>query len=103
LSLLLTESPPFRPFVHEGDEEDRTPDLGIANAAPSQLSHIPTFEPPHNCADSKKQFHFETPNPQKPFPNGTKTSHGLRLEFAEYLSSKVLQLGHTKYPNINLN
>ncbi len=26
-----------------GDEGDRTPDLGIANAALSQLSYIPTF------------------------------------------------------------
>lgn len=25
-----------------GDEEDRTPDLGIANAALSQLSYVPT-------------------------------------------------------------
>ena len=26
-----------------GDEEDRTPDLGIANAALSQLSYVPTI------------------------------------------------------------
>jgi hypothetical protein len=26
-----------------GDEGDRTPDLGIANAALSRLSYIPTF------------------------------------------------------------
>ena len=30
-------------FIHGGDEGDRTPDLGIANAALSQLSYIPTF------------------------------------------------------------
>ena len=27
-----------------GDEEDRTPDLGIANAALSQLSYVPTIK-----------------------------------------------------------
>ena len=27
-----------------GDEEDRTPGLGIANAALSQLSYIPTWK-----------------------------------------------------------
>ena len=27
-----------------GDEGDRTPDLGVANAALSHLSYIPTFE-----------------------------------------------------------
>ena len=29
------------PSNHGGDEEDRTPGLGIANAALSQLSYIP--------------------------------------------------------------
>ena len=27
-----------------GDEGDRTPDLGVANAALSHLSYIPTYE-----------------------------------------------------------
>jgi hypothetical protein len=29
-----------------GDEEDRTPDLRIANATLSQLSYVPTLNPP---------------------------------------------------------
>ena len=32
------------PFELGGDEEDRTPGLGIANAALSQLSYIPRLE-----------------------------------------------------------
>jgi hypothetical protein len=37
-----------------GDEEDRTPGLGIANAALSQLSYIPR--------DFDFKFKFEVPN-----------------------------------------
>ena len=31
----------FSKYKHGGDEEDRTPDPGIANAVLSQLSYIP--------------------------------------------------------------
>ena len=31
-----------KPLICNGDEEDRTPDLGIANAALSQLSYVPS-------------------------------------------------------------
>jgi uncharacterized protein YdgA (DUF945 family) len=34
----------FRQWCGGGDEGDRTPDLGIANAALSHLSYIPTRE-----------------------------------------------------------
>ena len=38
------ESPPVFPgWRISGDEGDRTPDLGVANAALSHLSYIPTF------------------------------------------------------------
>ncbi len=36
-----------------GDEGDRTPDLGIANAALSQLSYIPRKNPNHKLAPGK--------------------------------------------------
>ena len=37
-------SPTATPYKVGGDEEDRTPGLGIANAALSQLSYIPGME-----------------------------------------------------------
>jgi hypothetical protein len=37
--------PTATPFKVGGDEEDRTPGLGIANAALSQLSYIPSGIP----------------------------------------------------------
>ena len=41
------------PFQSGGDEEDRTPDLRIANATLSQLSYVPSiryaFNPPDRC------------------------------------------------------
>lgn len=53
-----------------GDEEDRTPDLGIANAALSQLSYVPTIVwmiPPL----------WSIPNRQPP-PAGGRTAVALR-------------------------
>ena len=39
---VLWTSLDFFGYVYGGDEEDRTPDLRIANATLSQLSYVPT-------------------------------------------------------------
>jgi hypothetical protein len=39
----MADSTPYELAVDGGDEEDRTPDLRIANATLSQLSYVPTL------------------------------------------------------------
>jgi hypothetical protein len=47
------------PFIYlGGDEEDRTPGLGIANAALSQLSYIPGNSKIKGNEQKRKSQHF---------------------------------------------
>ena len=88
-----------------GDEEDRTPDLGIANAALSQLSYVPTIvwmipplwsipnrqprqlpdERPRRCGKRNTRLGHQAPMTQTGppgFPDGPAVGHGRIMDAA---------------------
>jgi hypothetical protein len=56
----------FRQWGGGGDEGDRTPDLGIANAALSHLSYIPTRECFHIKLAKSGQSKIYSHNAEQP-------------------------------------